>query len=268
MKLAMIGCGNMGTAYIKSLLKNEVLTRDELILIDKNDYRTNYLNAENLGGVITNELVEDISMCDIVVVAVKPQFFKEVAVELSPKLREGQVIISIMAGVKMETMKGLLKINTVVRAMPNTPCQLGMGVTGYTADESVSKEGLKLVDAVLKSTGRTVYVDDETLMDAVTALSGSGPAYFFTIVKSMIEAGVEMGLKESTAALLVKQTMFGSYHLMNHSDKPLGELIDAVTSKGGTTQAALTVFDNQELDKTIKKALWAARDRGQELSEG
>lgn len=268
MKLAMIGCGNMGTAYIKSLLKNEVLTRKELVLIDKNEYRTNFLNAEKLGDVITSDMVDDITTCDVVVLAVKPQFFKDLAQELKPKLKKGQVIISIMAGVKMVTMQELLGIETVVRAMPNTPCQLGMGVTGYTADDSVTKEELKMVDAVLKSTGRTVYVDDEALMDAVTALSGSGPAYFFSIVKSMIEAGVEMGLKESTAALLVKQTMFGSYHLMNHSDQPLEELIDAVTSKGGTTQAALTVFKDQEIDKTIKKALWAARDRGQELSEG
>lgn len=267
MKVAMIGCGNMGTAYVKSLLKNKVVQKNDLLLIDKDEYRTNYLNAENLGEV-ANSITGEVCSAQVIVLAIKPQFFVEMAPELKKVLISDQIVISIMAGVSIETLENHLGHDKVVRAMPNTPCQIGMGVTAYTSRGGLDTEEMVMVDSVLKSTGRTVYIDNESLMDVATALSGSGPAYFFKIIQHMIQAGVDSGMSEATASLLVKQTMLGSYHLMNHSDVSLEELTERVTSRGGTTEAALNFFAENGLEQAIKGGIEKARDRGIELSKG
>ena len=151
--------------------------------------------------------------------------------------------------------------------MPNSPTLLGMGITGYTAADGISFNDLMNIDKLLNSTGRSVYLEDENLLDGVTALSGSGPAYFYYIVDAMIKAGTEMGIDENLSKLFVKQTMLGAYHLINNSEKNLGELIKDVASKGGTTEAALKTFDENELKTTLKKGILAAENRSRELSK-
>jgi pyrroline-5-carboxylate reductase len=161
-----------------------------------------------------------------------------------------------------------LQHNRIVRAMPNTPAMLGMGITAYTATPEVENSQLRKIENLINATGRSVYLEDEAMLDAVTALSGSGPAYFFYLVKSMIEAGKKMGFDDAVSSLLVKQTMLGSYHLINNAERSLDELIQAVASKGGTTEAALKRFGTGEIDYNLQEGIFAARDRSQELAKG
>ena len=150
--------------------------------------------------------------------------------------------------------------------MPNSPTLLGMGITGYSVAEGISFNELMSIERLLNATGRSIYLEDEDLLDSVTALSGSGPAYFYYIVDAMIKAGVEMGIDENLSKLFVKQTMLGAYHLINNSEKNLEQLIEDVASKGGTTEAALQVFERNQLNETIQKAILAAEKRSKELS--
>jgi pyrroline-5-carboxylate reductase len=142
-----------------------------------------------------------------------------------------------------------------------------MGMTAFTASKMLGIEQIRKAENLLATTGRTVFFENEDLLDAVTALSGSGPAYFFYLVREMIEAGKKMGFDEGTSAMLVKQTMLGSYHLMNSSNKSLDELISAVASKGGTTEAALSTFDQKKIGSSLQDGIIRARDRARELSE-
>ena len=177
------------------------------------------------------------------------------------------MLLSIMAGIKIEKIQQLLHHKKVVRSMPNSPTLLGMGITGYTAADGISFNDLMNIDKLLNSTGRSVYLEDENLLDGVTALSGSGPAYFYYIVDAMIKAGTEMGIDENLSKLFVKQTMLGAYHLINNSEKNLEELIKDVASKGGTTEAALKTFDENKLKTKKKKGILAAENRSRELSK-
>jgi pyrroline-5-carboxylate reductase len=172
-----------------------------------------------------------------------------------------------MAGVPMLKIQTVLAHQLVVRAMPNTPAMLGMGITGFTASPEVDAPKLRKIENLINATGRSVYLEDEGMIDAVTALSGSGPAYFYYIVKQMIEAGKQMGFDEGMASLLVKQTMLGSYHLINNAEQTLDDLIKAVASKGGTTEAALRTFEENNIPEGILKGILAAENRAKELSK-
>jgi pyrroline-5-carboxylate reductase len=168
---------------------------------------------------------------------------------------------------KIERIENALAQKNIIRAMPNSPAELGMGMTAFTSSPVLSGAAIRKAENLLSTTGRTVYFENEDLLDAVTALSGSGPAYFFYIVKQMVEAGRQMGFDQATAEMLVKQTMLGSFHLMNTANKSLDELIKAVASKGGTTEAALSVFESGKVGEALQKGIVKARDRARELSQ-
>lgn len=266
MKLAIVGCGNMGMAFARSFIQYDLVKRENLLLVEKNEERSRILSKEK-EGVVVNTINEDISTADLVILAVKPQDFPALANEMKGKLAENQVVLSIMAGIKISKIQQLLNHKFIVRAMPNTPAMLGMGITGFTSSEGISIAKLFKVENLINATGRSIYIEDEEMLDAVTALSGSGPAYFYYFVKQMVETGIQMGFDEGTSLLLVKQTMLGAYHLINNAEQDLDSLIKAVASKGGTTEAALSVFNGLHLDEAIKKGILAAEKRGKELSE-
>lgn len=264
LKIAIIGCGNMGLTYAKSFLQYNLVQKDDLLLIEKNaEYKEKLIPFGN----VTSEIDERIKKYDAIILAVKPQDSKAVYPDLKKYLEPSQLIISIMAGIPIRVLEENLAHESIVRAMPNTPAQLGMGITGFTAGKNTKIQAILKADSLLNATGKTVFLDNEDLLDAVTALSGSGPAYFYYIVDAMIQAGVKMGLEEPVAALLVKQTMNGSFHLMNNSDKSLQELISNVKSKGGTTEAALNTFQDKSLAESLKEGLYAAERRAKELSK-
>jgi pyrroline-5-carboxylate reductase len=208
-----------------------------------------------------------VSQSDLVILGVKPQDFSAMAPALAKHLRPTQVVLSIMAGITLDRLRKELSHDTVVRAMPNAPAQIGMGITAYATANELSMHQTLMVEQLLNCTGRAMHLADESLLDPVTALSGSGPAYFFEIVRTMIATGVELGLPPHVASALVKQTMLGSYHLMEHAENTPEELIKAVMSKGGTTEAAFKVFEQEELAGTLERAITAASVRAAELGK-
>jgi pyrroline-5-carboxylate reductase len=266
MKVAIIGAGNMGMAFAKSFIQYNLIKKESLYLIEKNEDRATILRNENAGAVV-DTINPKIGEYDLIILSVKPQDFTAVASELQQVIQPNQLVLSIMAGISIEKIQTLLSHPLVVRAMPNTPALLGMGMTAFSAAGEITLNQLKKVENLINSTGRAVFLEDESLLDAVTALSGSGPAYFFYLVKAMIEAGVQMGFEESMSAILVKQTMLGSFHLINNSDKNLDELIKAVASKGGTTEAALKRFEEGLLAQNLQEGIFAAQKRATELSK-
>ena len=267
MKIAIIGCGNMGMAFARAFLKFDLVKKEDFLLVEKSkDHIDSLISFQP--GVITGIIDPQIAEYDLIILSVKPQDFASVSVALKEVITEKQVVLSIMAGITIQIIQNALGHKAVIRAMPNTPAMLGMGITAYSASPEVDLTQLRKIENLINATGRSVFLEDEEQLNAVTALSGSGPAYFFYVVKAMIEAGKKMGFEESVAALLVKQTMLGSFHLINTADKSLDELIKAVASKGGTTEAALRKFEAGGLDETLMDGIIAAQVRSRELSEG
>lgn len=264
MKISIVGCGNMGQAYARSFRKYGLVNREDLLLILRSEGRR--LQLEPL-GTVSLTMDQDIGSCDLVIVAVKPQDFGTIADTLAHLLRPGQVVLSIMAGITIARLQAELRHGTVVRAMPNSPAQIGMGITAYATGTELTMRQTLMVEQLLNSTGRAVHLEHEAHLDPVTALSGSGPAYFFHLVRTMIDQGLALGLQPHVASALVKQTMLGSYHLMEHADRTPDELIKAVMSKGGTTEAAFKVFDRLGLASALAQGISAASARATELSE-
>lgn len=266
MKIAIIGCGNMGMAFAKSFLKYDLVKQDGLLLIEKSADRSEALKAEKT-GIVIDTIGPRLADVDLIILSVKPQDFSSVHEELRRVIRPTQVVLSIMAGIPMVQIQERLSHRMVVRAMPNTPAMLGMGITGFTAAKEVDFTNLRRIENLINATGRSIFLEDEAMLDAVTALSGSGPAYFYYVVKAMVEAGRQMGFDDAVSGLLVKQTMLGAYHLINSADKSLDELIKAVASKGGTTEAALREFETGALAETLITGIKAAQIRATELSK-
>lgn len=266
MKIAILGAGNMGLSFSKSFLKYELIKPEHLHLIIRSQEKISKIAEEfPKSTVSTFDEVNELD-ADLIIIAVKPQDFQTVAQNIRFTLKENQMILSIMAGINIEKIQNLLKHPLVVRAMPNSPTLLGMGITGYTAAEGISFSQLISIERLLNSTGRSVYLENEELLDGVTALSGSGPAYFYYIIDAMIKAGIEMGIEENLSKLFVKQTMLGAYHLINNSDKSLEELIKDVASKGGTTEAALKTFEDNSFKEILKQGILNAEKRAKELN--
>ena len=264
-KIAIIGCGNMGLIYANSFLKYKITSKDNLLLVEKNKDRQLSLSAMNIGKVVTAS-DKQITDCDIIILAVKPQDFKELAESLKQVVNPNCVVLSIMAGTEMSYIQSALNHKFIVRAMPNLPVEISMGMTAFCSSSEISHDKIMLVENLLSTTGRTLYLKDEKQLNAVTALSGSGPAYFFYFMKHLVDAGVKMGLEEHVASILAKQTMLGSFHLINNGNKTLDEYIKSVASKGGTTEAALNTFNENNMGETIVNALMNAEKRAEELS--
>jgi pyrroline-5-carboxylate reductase len=266
MKIAILGAGKMGLSFSKSFLKYELIKPENLHLITRGQSKISKIAEEfPKSQISTFEETQELD-ADLIIIAVKPQDFLHVTENFQFTLKENQMVLSIMAGIKIEKIQKLLNHPLVVRAMPNSPTLLGMGITGYTAAGGISFSQLINIERLLNSTGRSVYLENEDLLDGVTALSGSGPAYFYDIVDAMIKAGVEMGIDENLSKLFVQQTMLGAYHLINNSEKNLEELIKDVASKGGTTEAALKTFEDHNFKEILKNGILNAEKRAKELN--
>lgn len=256
----------MGLIYARAFLKYNIVSKDELLLVEKNETRRDVLHSMQ-SGVVTLATDPRIGESDILILSVKPQDFDELAIEMKKVMRPKNIIISIMAGIPISYINQVTGFEKIVRAMPNSPAEFGMGLTGYTCSKALSMEELHRAENLLSATGRTLFFEEEEMLNAVTALSGSGPAYFFYFVKHLMEAGVKMGMSENVAATLVKQTMLGSFHLLNNNEKNIDELIAAVASRGGTTEAALRVFEEGRLGETMQKGVLSANERARELAK-
>ncbi|MCU7797346.1 MAG: pyrroline-5-carboxylate reductase [Candidatus Thiodiazotropha sp. (ex Myrtea spinifera)] len=265
-KLTFVGGGNMATSLIAGLIADGY--DSQLITVSDLDSEKLAQMAARFGIHTEPDNAKAIEDAGIVVLAVKPQVLESVARGLAETLQKTQpLVISIAAGVQETILRDWLGGDvTLVRSMPNTPAMIQSGATGLHAGPGVTDEQRDMAENILRAVGLTRWVDDETQMDAVTAVSGSGPAYFFLIMEAMEAAAIEMGLDNETARLLVLQTALGASRMaMESSDSP-ATLREKVTSPGGTTERALDILEEGKLRELFAKALRGAQTRSQELS--
>lgn len=263
-KIGFIGAGNMARSLIGGLITSGVKTENLFATDPSEETRSAFENDFLIHTFADNQQLVD--QCDVVVFAVKPQVLKTVATEIQAK--DSALYLSIAAGIPSESINNWLGSNkAIVRSMPNTPSLVLSGATGLYANSQVSEGQKDIAESILRAVGLTVWVDDEAQLDAVTALSGSGPAYFFMVMEAMEKAGEELGLPAETARLLAIQTGFGATKLALEMDDAPEELRNKVTSPGGTTEQAIKTFEQQDLVGIFSKAMKAAHDRAEELAD-
>jgi pyrroline-5-carboxylate reductase len=263
--LALIGAGKMGSALMSGWLDNGLDANAALVFdpAPPDDSRDLLKRA----GIAVADRPGDTPTASAVVVAVKPQVIAAVLPDLRPLVGTDTITVSIAAGTTVANLEAGLGPTAIVRAMPNTPAQVGRGITAAVANQRVDAAGKALVTALLQAVGDVVWVDDEGLIDAVTAVSGSGPAYVFLLAECLAEAGIEAGLPAEIAARLARATVSGAGELLRRSDLPPEQLRKNVTSPGGTTAAALEVLMGEGgLRPLMSRAVAAAKKRSQELS--
>ncbi len=253
---------------LASGLLNNGWSRDDILVADP-DSTTRQTLEKTLGVATTGNNIEAANRADIVVLAVKPQILPKVALELADTVAEKRpLVISIAAGIRTESLSEWLgKAVPLVRAMPNTPALIGSGATGLYADENVAPELRDEAETILRAVGVVVWVDNEGLMDVVTALSGSGPAYFFLVMEALEAAAVKQGLNPETARLLTLETAYGAAKMALEDNEEPARLRQRVTSPGGTTEQAIQSFEDNEIRAMFNQALDAATRRSRELAE-
>ncbi len=265
MKIAFLGGGNMAGALIGGLLAKGYAS-DAISVVEVLAQARDSLTARYKVYVSESPDAQTLA-AETIVIAVKPQDLRIAVATLAGKLQR-QLVISIAAGIRLQDLSRWLGgYAKLVRVMPNTPALIGAGIAGLYAGPEVSEDERTRAEAILGAVGKTVWVDDEALIDPVTAVSGSGPAYVFYFIESLEKAGVELGLAPEAARTLAIQTFVGAARLAAESSEPPAVLRERVTSKGGTTEAALKVFAAEDLAGRIGKALRAASDRGAELGK-
>jgi len=265
LKMAFIGGGNMAQALIGGLA-GKLVPASHIHVVDVMPDTLGRVH-ERFGATTATEPTDALTGCDVIVLAVKPQQLREVVVTLKPFLNS-QLVLSIAAGIRAaDISRWLGGHQAIVRTMPNTPALIGRGITGAYAMSGVSDLQRQNADALLRAVGETVWVRDESQIDAVTAISGSGPAYVFYFIEAMQQAATELGLSADHGRQLAQATFAGAAALASQSDEPVSILRERVTSKGGTTYAALTSMEASGVKAALVKALHAAADRGRELGE-
>ena len=271
-RITFIGGGNMGRALISGLLANG-FEANQLTVVEANAETAISLHRDFGIQVIgaLDQIAFDFTKNNAVVMAIKPQDFNVVAKGLSAKLKHaaapGPLILSIAAGIRLKDMSRWLDHARCVRAMPNTPALIGKGITGLFADAAVNQDDRVLAETICHAVGQAVWVAEEKLMDAVTAVSGSGPAYVFAFLEAMQSAGEKLGLDTTTARQLAYATLEGATQLAHNSDEHAGVLRERVTSKGGTTAAALEVMKQHGWHDILEKAIDAASQRGKAMGD-
>ena len=270
--IGFIGAGNMASALIRGITGSGLVSPGSIMVTDIDKERLVNI-AEEFGVEAHNLASGVVKNSDIVILAVKPKDLGEVITDISGDLTGDEVLVSIIAGKTTDHIREALKdagLNhpiTIIRTMPNTPALVGAGAIGIFAPEDASKDDLTAVSSIFEAVGTVKVVDDESLIDVVTGLSGSGPAYIFLIMKAMTEAGAKLGLSAEVSKALALQTTLGAATLATGIDKSLDELITMVSSPGGTTIEGLKALKDGSIEKTIGAAVEAATRRSKEISE-
>jgi pyrroline-5-carboxylate reductase len=265
-RLSFIGGGNMAEAMVKGLLSKKIMTPEQIIISEPREDRAHFLTEKHQIRVIfDNQLA--IQEGEIIILAVKPQVMREVLKEISGAVSTDKLIISIAAGIPISFIASFLgKDKRIVRAMPNAPAQIGMGAVALCKGGSSTKSDLQVAQKLFNTIGTSVIIS-ETHMDAVTGLSGSGPAYIFLIIEALTDGGVKMGLTRDIAQALVLQTIIGSAQLVLETGDHPSKLKDMVTSPGGTTISGLHVLEKKGVRGALMDAVVAATDRSRELAD-
>lgn len=258
-KLGIIGAGNMAKAIANGIVDSKLIDIDKIIATDP-------FADLGINGVVTyKDNSKVLNECEYVLLAVKPQIFNEIASELG-KVCKAKHIISIMAGITYDGIKKYFANANVTRVMPNTPCKLKLGMIAIRKNDSIPQKEREFVKNIFDSIGKTIYLEEE-LFHAVTAVSGSGPAYVYMFIEGMIESGVKMGMSYEDAKTCVLQTFAGSVGMVENESTPIDQLIQAVCSKGGTTIQAVDSFKKDNLYDIIDSAMIKCRNRSEELGK-
>lgn len=267
-KIGFIGAGNMGEALIKGMLLSQNFGPQQLLASDKVSQRLNYL-AETYKIKVFKKNSEVVRRSDVIILAVKPQNLEEALKEVREGFSKDKLLISILAGIPVGKLQGILKRGgRVIRAMPNAPALVQEGATAIFRGDPATEKDVQIARRIFDSVGKTIILQDESLMDAVTGLSGSGPAYVFVILEALSDGGVAMGLSREVATNLAIQTIAGAAKLARESRKHPGELKDMITSPGGTTIVGLKKLEEGGLRASLMEAVEAATLRSKELSKG
>jgi pyrroline-5-carboxylate reductase len=270
--ITFIGGGNMGRALISGLLANG-FNSNQISVVEANSATSLKLHEDfGVQGISALEQITfDFSKNNVVVMAIKPQDFNLVAKDLAAKLKHASapspLVLSIAAGIRLIDMSRWLDHTRCVRAMPNTPALIGKGITGLFADAAINTSDRTLAETICNAVGQSVWVTEEKLMDTITAVSGSGPAYVFAFLEAMQSAGEKLGLDAASARKLTYATLEGAILLAQNSDEHAGVLRERVTSKGGTTAAALEIMKQQGWQEILEKAIEAASQRGEAMGD-
>lgn len=273
-RLAFVGCGVMAEAMIAGLLRKKLINPDNVVgshprLARREELHVKYgieMFEQNRDAVLA-AAPDTTQSGAMAILAVKPQRLAKVLAELKGSIHPDQLVVSIVAGAKMQTITDELLHAAVVRTMPNTPAQIGEGVTAWTASPAVSEKQETQVRALLEALGKTVHVENERQIDMATALSATGPTYIFLVMEALIDAGVHMGFSRHVAQELVHQAMLGSVLFARESHKHPAELRNMVTSPGGTSAEAIYQMEKGSLRTVLSKAVWAAFQRAESLGQ-
>jgi len=273
-RLAFIGCGVMAEAIIAGLLRKQLVSQDQIVGSHPRAARREELNAKY--GIEMFEQNKEAALAvypagpdssSLLVLTVKPQRLRRVLEELKGSIHQEQLVVSVVAGAKIETIADELLHAAIVRTMPNTPAQIGEGVTVWTPSAAVNEKQESQVCAMLNALGKTVRVENERQVDMATALSATGPTYIFLVMEALIDAGVHMGFSRHVAQELVHQMMLGAVLFARESHKHPAELRNMVTSPGGTSAEAIYQMEKGSLRTVLSKAVWAAFQRAESLGE-
>ncbi len=262
--ITLIGAGVMGEAMIKGILHQKLVKPEQITAADIHEGRLKQLK-KTYGINYTTDNIEAAKNADVLILSIKPQIMDKVLPTLRGQVDGVALIVSIVAGVTIQSMSSRLLNARIVRSMPNTPGQIGQGITVWTASPDVADERKKQAELIISALGEQIYVDDERYLDMATALSGSGPAYVFMFMEAMIDAGVHMGFSRRDAEKLVTQTLLGSVLYAKQSGLHPAQLRNQVTSPGGTTAQALSEMEKGGLRTVLSEGVWAAYTRSQAL---
>lgn len=256
----------MGEAILAAMLGKKLADAKDITVSDVVEKRRQYLSQKYAVAVSANN-IETINGKDIILLAIKPQTLPAVMTELKGHLKPNQLVVSIIAGARIAKLSQGLEHKSIVRSMPNTPAQIGEGITVWTTTEEVTEQQKKTAGIILGAMGKEFYVSDEGWLDMATAVSGSGPAYIFLFIEAMTDAAVKIGLPRDMAKQMVMGTLLGAGHLAAQSDKEPAELRRLVTSPGGTTAEAITTFEKGGFSELMYQAVKAAYEKSQKLGQ-
>jgi len=262
--VAFIGSGTMAEAMVRGLLREGLVAPEQIVASGPRQERGQVL-VERYGVRTTTDNVAAATGADVVVLSVKPQVLCPVLRELSGSVRPEALALSIVAGAPMATIQSMLEARSVVRVMPNTPAQIGLGISVWTATKATTEAQRSQALAILRALGEEVYVTEEYYLDMATALSGTGPAYVFLLMEAMVDAGVHLGFSRHVAERLVIETLRGSVEYARQSPRHLAALRNQVTSPGGTSAEALYHLEKGGLRTVLSRAIWAAYQRSRVL---
>ena len=266
-KIGFIGSGKMAGAIIKGLIKSE-FTTSENIVATQLEPETLSEKSKELGVKVILNNIELVKNSDIVFVAVKPNQVLDVLSEISDFITSKKLVVSIAAGITTEKLEANLSKGTrVVRVMPNTPALLGEGMSGIVAGKNVTKEDIEYVERLFNTIGKTIVVDDESQMDIVTAISGSGPAFFYKVINDIARAGEKLGLDYEKALLLSTQTALGSAKMVLNREISMEELISNVATKGGCTRVGVDVMENIDTAKVFSEVISKTTEKASQLGK-